>query len=202
MSQDDKPIFPRSTESSEEEKQRLRREARLNLENEERQFDPNLPNSPPSACKICRSENRPGAKFCITCGASLAPDLPKREPPPYEPPASIMYGPPPMMVKDEQHEIHTTMYGPPPMMMDKPKEYPAMPMYGLPPIMLDEKYKPPVLPAPPVMPMYGPPPMPVKNDSSPNYLLWGGIIAGALVLITGLVVLLVFLYFISTIPTR
>ena len=70
MSEENKPIFPRSSESSEEEKTKLRQQAKLNLENEEQKFPANQTEQT-IICSKCQMESSAQAKFCRFCGNNL-----------------------------------------------------------------------------------------------------------------------------------
>lgn len=218
MNQDDKPIFPRPSEISDEEKQRLHREAGRNLENEER----NVFNSGQSIkCPVCQAESRAEAKFCRQCGSNFGSKT-------FVEPASLVYGPPPMMfdekTRDDIHttpvqwspenqndkfeeprldDIHATAYGPPPMMLDEREESRIpIPVYGPPAMMLDERRD--VFPLSKTVPDFKidnnnlPSPVPVKNESSKNHLVWiiGAVVLAAL-LFLGLVAIGILFFILS-----
>jgi ribosomal protein L40E len=152
MSEDDKPIFPRPNETSNEEKQKLYRETKQKLEAEEKTVEASFIKI---YCSNCQAENNSNAKFCRVCGRELtSPEIPptifspmqtkeeKLSPPP------PMYGPPPL----EFDEPVAIMYGPAPLMIDEPppntEELPNLnkltpdeihtTMYGPAPMLLDE----------------------------------------------------------------
>ncbi|HRH42606.1 MAG TPA: zinc ribbon domain-containing protein [Pyrinomonadaceae bacterium] len=142
MSEDDKPIFPRPNDKSDEEKQKLYQETKQKLENVEGGQKIN--------CIYCQTENSFSAKFCRVCGKELI--LSKAPPSPIEfdePSSSIMYGPPPTefdenTTKTEEFpnlktvqelspdDIHTTMYGPAPLELEERIDPPPSIMYGPP----------------------------------------------------------------------
>lgn len=151
MSEDDKPLFPRSDETSEEEKQRLYDEAKDKLEAAEKTAEANLTTV---FCTHCQASNNSKAKFCRVCGRELV--SPETPPPIFSPmktkeeefPPLPMYGPPPMKFE----EPVAIMYGPAPMLIDEPpaktEELPHpkeltpddihTTMYGPAPLVLDE----------------------------------------------------------------
>jgi hypothetical protein len=153
MSANDKPIFPRSSETDEEEKQRLFWETQQKLQNAERNSGSNLSETG-RLCSSCGQINPMSQKFCSYCGHNLLLSIDDDisevygpPPMPFNPPkresAIPVYGPPPMRFDDKtDDDIHTSVYGPPPMSFDKPfniKENPPMPVYGPPPMNLNLK---------------------------------------------------------------
>ena len=72
MSEENKPIFPRSPESSEAEKQDLRQQTADKLENVEKTFNRPFSNSVKARnCPQCKSENSFEDFFCRECGHKL-----------------------------------------------------------------------------------------------------------------------------------
>lgn len=148
MSEDDKPIFPRPNDKSDEEKHNLYQETSRQLEDAEKTFERNTAEQK-TKCVYCQTDNDTNAKFCRSCGQNLSSSktpIPQSSPikipeedivPVYGPPPnridegmSIMYGPPPTDnltktvdlkvddLKPSPDDIHTTMYGPAPMVLD------------------------------------------------------------------------------------
>src|SRR6185369_735031 len=73
---EEKPIFPRSDESSQEEKNEYRQKTKRNLEAEEQQFQVNNDTFEPRIiCSRCRTESSAQAVFCCECGNFLNPPL-------------------------------------------------------------------------------------------------------------------------------
>ena len=70
MSEENKPIFPRSTESSVDEKAKLRQQAKLNLENEEQKFPVNQTEQT-IICPKCQTVSPIHVSFCRVCGTKL-----------------------------------------------------------------------------------------------------------------------------------
>lgn len=178
MAQEEKPIFPRSSESSEAEKEELRRKTKLNLETEEKRFEANYNASGQKIfCSNCQTESSATVKFCRVCGNNLS--LPPVIAPPiltdYPRDTGVVYGPPPMRLKDEpDDDIHTTAYGPPPMNLatDLPTTTPHF--------RIEKEPYPPSPPTP--APVYGPPPM-MMDKQKKNKILWLaiGLILGFLI---------------------
>ncbi len=168
MSEEGKPIFPRSSESSEAEKEELRRKTKLKLETEEKRFEADENTFEQKIyCSNCQTESSSQAKFCRVCGNNLI--LPSITPPPLptnfprDNEFSVVYGPPPMMVENEREDdIHTTAYGPPP--MDLATDLPII----IPDLRLEKEF----IPTPPMpAPAYGPPPMRLTEQKK-NKFLW------------------------------
>lgn len=114
MSEDDKPIFPRSIDKDDE----LYQEIRQKLEKAESEQK--------ILCSNCQTENSAQVSFCRVCGRELISDAPLPNP-----------GPTAEFTTDE---IHTTMYGPPPIELLANKIDPlVVPMYGPPPVWEDTR---------------------------------------------------------------
>ena len=123
MPEDNKPIFPRSTEMSEEKKQELRRKIAVKLENEETDFSAS---EQKIYCSNCQTTSLVGVKFCRVCGNNLSSSIAPPENEPSEDIHSSMYGPPPMTLENELDDREVSIvYGPPAMyIVEKPTELP------------------------------------------------------------------------------
>ena len=99
MSEENKPIFPRSPESREENTE-LIKETRQKLQTEELGFGVNLADGGQNVyCIRCRRENSAIRKVCGSCGFSLnnATTIPPPQLESFKPQfQSPVYGPPPM----------------------------------------------------------------------------------------------------------
>jgi hypothetical protein len=106
MPENDKPIFPRSSDADEAEKQKLHCETKLKLENAEQSVGEQF-----SFCETCGTKNVDDKWFCLACGSPLnKPQIPT---------ISEMYEPPPIKL-DERYDP-PAMYGPPPISIVSPK---------------------------------------------------------------------------------
>lgn len=178
MSEEGKPIFPRSSESSEAEKEELRRKTKLKLETEEKRFEADKNAFEQKiCCSNCQTESFSQAKFCRVCGNNLILPMPIPPPLPTKFPRnnefSVVYGPPPMMIENEREDdIHTTVYGPPPMEFETVDQ---------------DKY-------PPIMPAYGPPILPIRGKSWTFWIVLGTAL-GILLLMAAILIITIFAYF-------
>lgn len=137
MSEDDKPIFPRPTEKSDEERQRLTEETRLRLETQEKSFGSGFSNSSLSICSNCGAENSVDSVFCRTCAVPVSKKINE---------VADVYGPPPLKIPDRPRTSFnnepSTVYGPPPMQIQTDYNRPqVMPAYGPPSIGLNNRGK-------------------------------------------------------------
>ncbi|HRH42607.1 MAG TPA: zinc ribbon domain-containing protein [Pyrinomonadaceae bacterium] len=110
MSEKDKPIFPRSSDVDNDEKEKLYKKTAQKLGEEEK--SENIF----QLCSQCWAENPGNSLFCLDCGKPLNSyytALTNLEPV-GEPPPRTMYGPPALMMKDKEIYVPRPAYGPPP----------------------------------------------------------------------------------------
>lgn len=99
MSEENKPIFPRSSENSKENTE-LIQETRQKLQTEELGFGVTLADSGQNVyCVRCGRENSVKGEFCGSCGFSLNNAMEK----------------PPPQLESFKPQFQTPVYGPPPM---------------------------------------------------------------------------------------
>ena len=222
MSEDEKPIFPRPTESSDAEKHELRQQAKLNLEAEEQQFQANNDTIKPKIiCANCQTESSAQTKFCRVCGNKLKlplippPTISNNNPPAKpeyneaEPTAELRLTTPAVSTELEQdYEPAQLVYGPPNFWLkDESDDNIYTTVYGPPPMRLEAelpitirnlKIEKEVMPLTPPMPapVYGPPPMSF-NGLKKNKILWLviGLLSGLLIAAVFIIFILVFLRF-------
>lgn len=167
MSEYEKPIFPRSSESNEENTE-LIEETRQKLQAEESTFGVDL--SQNVYCIRCGRENSATGTFCGSCGFSLNNATEK----------------PPSEVESVETQFFTPVYGPPPM--------PYQPVKTNNEIIQELKNEMDIIgkrdqpPMPMIAPAYGPPPM--RLTKVKNKFLWLGI--GLLIVLTFLTLFVMF----------
>jgi len=163
MSEEFKPLFPRSQED-EEKRKKLLWETQGKLEKEENSSSGNKE----VFCPFCAFKNIGEGYFCRQCGSPLESEKSKTKSSEEKDFPMPVYGPPPMDFDETHDEIHVTVYGPAPMPFDDELK-PVPLVYGPPSFILENKednFNPP-------LPVYGPPPMPFKERDMPMPVVYG-----------------------------